>query len=49
MQKVTPEILKQMEASGKPIIRVTMEELSKASIADSEEIKKKLLYTSTKK
>lgn len=43
MQKVTPEILKQMEASGKPIIRVTMEELSKAKIVNSEEIRKKLL------
>ena len=43
MQKVNPEILKKIEASVKPIIRVTMEELSKAKIANSEEIRKKLL------
>ena len=43
MKKVTPEILKQMEASGKPIIRATPEELKNAKFLDGEEVKKRLL------
>jgi hypothetical protein len=43
MKKLTPEILKQMEASGKPIIRITYEELKNARFLDDEEVKKRLL------
>jgi hypothetical protein len=40
MKKLTPEILKQM---GKPIIRITYEELKNARFLDDEEVKKRLL------
>ena len=43
MKKITPEIKKQMEESGKPIIRITYEELKNARFSDSEEVKKLLL------
>ena len=43
MQKVTPEIRKKMEDSGKPIIRITYEELKNAKFLNGEEVKKLLL------
>ena len=43
MKKLTPEILKQMEDSGKPIIRITYEELKNARFLDDKEVKKRLL------
>jgi predicted kinase len=43
MKKLTPEIEEKMKASGKPILRVTLEELNSAKIVSSEEIRKKLL------
>ncbi len=43
MKKLTPEIEEKMKASGKPMLRVTLEELNNAKIASSEEIRKKLL------
>lgn len=43
MQKITPEIRKKMEDSGKPIIRITYEELKNARFLDDKEVKKRLL------
>jgi len=43
MEKLTPEIEEKIKASGKPILRVTLEELNNAKIVSSEEIRKKLL------
>ena len=43
MRKLTPEILKQMEASGKPIMRITYEEFKNAKFLNSEKVKKLLL------
>jgi len=41
MKKITPEIQKQMEESGIPIIRVSLEDLAAAKlVTDLKEVKK---------
>lgn len=41
MRKVTPEIQKQMEESGIPIIKISLEDLVAAqAVTDPEEVKK---------
>jgi|TARA_R110000787_G_C13240273_1_gene428237 hypothetical protein len=40
MYKLTPEIFKQIKDSGKPIIRITYEELKNAKFLDGEAVKK---------
>jgi hypothetical protein len=49
MIKSTPEIEEKIKTSGKPVIRLTLEEFSQSTFISNEELRKKLLKKSTKK